>query len=169
MAEKDIEKEFARLINDHKALIHKVCRIYAYSVADRQDLFQEIVINLWKAYPKFKGLSHFSTWMYRVAINTSITILRRQKDFITSFEPDQLPSEITEENDAGEEQRHELNQAITQLNEIEKSIVMLYMEDCSYEEMEDILGITQGNLRVKMSRIKDKLRQLTKNSNHGTG
>ena len=162
MAEKDIEKEFARLINDHQALIHKVCRIYAYSVADRQDLFQEIVINLWKAYPKFKGLSQFSTWMYRVAINTSITILRRQKDFITSFEPDQLPSEITEENDAGEEQWHELNQAITQLNEIEKSIVMLYMEDCSYEEMEDILGITQGNLRVKMSRIKDKLRQLTK-------
>ena len=162
MAEKDIEKEFARLINDHKALIHKVCRIYAYSVADRQDLFQEIVINLWKAYPKFKGLSQFSTWMYRVAINTPITILRRQKDFITSFEPDQLPSEITEENDAGEEQWHELNQAITQLNEIEKSIVMLYMEDCSYEEMEDILGITQGNLRVKMSRIKDKLRQLTK-------
>ena len=163
MANKEIEKEFAKQINDHEALIHKVCRIYAYSRADRQDLFQEIVINLWKAYPKFKGLSKFSTWMYRVAINTSITILRRQKDFITTLEPDHLPLHIAEQKGAEEEQWLLLNQAITHLNEIEKSIVILYMEDCSYEEMEDILGIAQGNLRVKMSRIKDKLRQLTKN------
>jgi RNA polymerase sigma-70 factor (ECF subfamily) len=163
VANTEIEKEFAKQIKDHEALIHKVCRIYAYTRADRQDLFQEIVINLWKAYPKFKGLSKFSTWMYRVAINTSITILRRQKDFITTLEPDHPSLDIAEENGAEEEQWILLNLAITKLNEIEKSIVMLYMEDCSYEEMEDILGIAQGNLRVKMSRIKDKLRQLTKN------
>ena len=162
MADKDTEIEFERLIRDHEGLIHKVCRMYAYTIEDRQDLFQEIVIHLWKSYKNFKGFSKFSTWMYRVAINTAITILRRKKDFITSYEPEQLPH-IADEKSTDDEQWLQLQEAITQLNEIEKAIVMLYMEDRSYDEMEEILGIPQGNLRVKMSRIKDKLRQLTKN------
>ena len=163
MSEKEIEKEFETRINDNGALIHKVCRIYAYTQADRQDLFQEIVIHLWKAYPKFKGNAKFSTWLYRVALNTAITGLRKQKDFITSYEPEMLPSHLPDEKGGEEEQWQQLYRAIEQLNEIEKAIVMLYMEDRSYDEMEDILGISGGNLRVKMTRIKEKLRQLTKN------
>jgi RNA polymerase sigma factor (sigma-70 family) len=158
----NIEIEFERQINEHRGLIHKVCRMYAWSEADRQDLFQEIVIHLWKAYPKFKGLSKFSTWLYRVAINTAVTGLRQQKDFITSYEPDLLPVHIADDGGHEEDQWQQLYGAIAQLNEIEKAIVMLYMEDRSYEEMEEILGMSQGSLRVKMSRIKDKLRQLTK-------
>ena len=164
MADKDTEKEFERLINENQALIHKVCRMYAYSTVDRQDLFQEIVIHLWKSYPKFNGLAKFSTWLYRVAINTAITGLRKQKDHLISYEPEQLPDHIADEKGTEEEQLQQLYKAISQLNEIEKAIVMLYMEDRSYDEMEDILGIAQGNLRVKMSRIKDKLRELTKNN-----
>ncbi len=164
MTDKDKEKEFERQINEHKGLIHKICRIYAYSAADRQDLFQEIVIHLWIAYPKFKGLSKFSTWLYRVAINTAITGLRKQKDFITSFEPEHMPSHTAEDKGQEEDQLKQLYAAIAQLNDIDKAIVMLYMEDRGYEEMEDILGVSQGALRVKMSRIKDKLRQLTKNN-----
>jgi len=157
------EIEFEKKIREHQLLIHKVCRIYAYTEADRQDLFQEIVIHLWKSYHKFQGLSQFSTWLYRVAINTAITGLRKQKDFITSYEPAALPSHHADEKGAEEEQWQQLVTAIEKLNEIEKAIVMLYMEDRSYEEMEEILGISQGALRVKMSRIKDKLRKLTKN------
>jgi RNA polymerase sigma-70 factor (ECF subfamily) len=164
VSEKETELEFEKIVRDHQMLIHKVCRIYAYTEADRQDLFQEIVIHLWKAYPKFQGLSKFSTWLYRVAINTAITGLRRQKDFITSYEPGALPSHHVEEAGPEEEQWKQLSAAIEKLNEIEKAIVMLYLEDRSYEEMEEILGISQGALRVKMTRIKDKLRQLTKNS-----
>jgi len=145
-------------------LIYKVCRMYAYTTADREDLFQEIVIQLWKAYPKFKGESKFSTWLYRVALNTAITGLRKKKDFIESREPTQLPEQISEENPGREEELGQLYKAIDQLNQVEKAIIMLYMEDRSYEEMEEILGISQGNLRVKMNRIKDKLRQLTKNN-----
>jgi RNA polymerase sigma-70 factor, ECF subfamily len=161
--EKETEKEFETRINEHEAMIHKICRIYAYTEADRQDLFQEIVIHLWKAYPKFKGASKFSTWLYRVAINTAITALRKQKNFVTSYEPELLPAHLADESGPEEEQWQQLYKAIGKLNEIEKAIVMLYMEDRSYEEMEDVLGISQGNLRVKMTRIKDKLRQLTKN------
>jgi RNA polymerase sigma-70 factor, ECF subfamily len=164
VSEKETEIAFEKKIRENQTLIHKVCRIYAYSDADRQDLFQEIVIHLWKAYPKFQGLSQFSTWLYRVAINTAITGLRKQKDFITSYEPNALPSHFADEGGREEEQWQQLTLAINKLNEIEKAIVMLYMEEKSYEEMEDILGISQGNLRVKMSRIKDKLRQLTKNN-----
>jgi RNA polymerase sigma factor (sigma-70 family) len=164
LAAKETEIEFERQIQEHELLIRKVCRMYAYNEADRQDLFQEIVIHLWKSYPKFKGLSKLSTWMYRVAINTAITGLRKQKNFITSYEPASLPSDSTDEKDHEEEQWQQLIASIEKLNDIERAIVMLYMEDRSYEEMEEILGINQGALRVKMSRIKDKLRQLTKNN-----
>jgi RNA polymerase sigma factor (sigma-70 family) len=160
----ETEKQFERHISENELLLYKICRIYAYTNADRQDLFQEMVIQLWKAYPRFKGDAKFSTWLYRVAINTAITGLRKKKDFITSYEPASLPAHLSDNNhnSAEEERMQELYNAIEQLNEVEKAIVMLYMEDRSYNEMEEILGISQGNLRVKMNRIKEKLRQLTK-------
>ena len=165
MEKKDTEKQFGRHITENQMLIYKVCRIYAYTDADRDDLFQDIVTELWRAFPKFKGDAKFSTWLYRVAINTAVTGLRRQKDFITSFAPSTLPVHAGDNDYARkEEQLQELYTAIEQLNPVEKAIVMLYLEDKPYEEMEDILGISQGNIRVKMNRIKKKLRELTKNN-----
>jgi RNA polymerase sigma-70 factor (ECF subfamily) len=158
------EKAFENLIREFEALLHKICRVYAPKESDRDDLFQEMVIQLWKSYPNFKGESKLSTWIYRVAINTAITSYRKQKDLIQSFEPERLPAQAFEqrEYEQQEEQLDVLYRAIEQLNQIEKAIVMLYLEDRSYEEMEEILGINQGNLRVKMSRIKEKIRQITK-------
>lgn len=164
MQKQEAEQQFENHVKENERLINKVCRIYAYTKADQKDLFQEIIIQLWKAFPGFKGQSTFSTWLYRVAINTAITGLRKEKRFITSYEPAALPVTESDENN-GEEKEEQLQQlytAIEQLTQIEKAIVMLYMEDRSYEEMEDILGIGQGNLRVKMNRIKEKLRLLTK-------
>ena len=148
----------------HELLLRKLCRLYAYTEADRQDLFQEIVIQLWRSYPRFRGDAKISTWMYRIALNTAITGLRRKKDFITSYEPANLPLHHSDDQSSqlAEERMQQLYSAIELLNEIEKAIVMLYMEDHSYQEMEEILGMSQGNLRVKMNRIKEKLRQLTK-------
>jgi RNA polymerase sigma factor (sigma-70 family) len=161
----EAEKEFEKRIREHESLVHKVCRIYAYTDADRQDLFQEIVIQLWKAYPKFRGDAQFSTWLYRVAINTAITGLRARKNITTSWEPAMLPEHATDEDTAStEEQLQQLYKAIEQLNDVEKAMVMLYMEDRSYREMEEILGISEGALRVKMTRVKEKLRELTKNT-----
>ena len=166
MQKQEVEKQFEKHIGENELLIHKVCRIYAYTDADRKDLFQEIVIQLWKAWPKFNGQAKFSTWLYRVAINTAITGLRKQKNFITSYEPAALNTNISDDNynKAEEERLQQLYIAIEQLNEVEKAIIMLYMEDKQYDEMEDILGIGQGNLRVKMNRIKEKLRELTKSN-----
>ena len=167
MQQNEIEKQFSEQISGNELLIYKVCRMYAYTEADRQDLFQEIVLQLWIAFPKFKGKSKFSTWLYRIAINTSITRLRKHKNknFIDTYEPALLPQHIDDITSVEEEEKFILlYKAIAQLNEVEKAIVMLYMEEKNYEEMEEILGINQGNLRVKMNRIKDKIRQLATNN-----
>lgn len=152
-------------------MLYKVCNLYCSSEYDKQDLFQEIVIQLWKAYPRFRGDSKFGTWLYRIALNTAISDLRKQKKHIQSVEPDQLPTEVQDiqYNNEKEEKLQQLYRAIHQLPEIERGIVMLYLEDKSYEEMEEILGINQNNLRVKMNRIKEKLRKLTKVVEHGFG
>ena len=136
--------------------------MYAFTDTDRQDLFQEIVIQCWKSFSKFGGLSKFSTWLYRVAINTAISGLRKQKPVYVEYDAgafSQKAVDVPTEDD----QLNQLYTAVSRLNEIEKAIVMLYLEDKSYEEMEEVLGITQATLRVKMNRIKEKLRQLTKN------
>jgi RNA polymerase sigma factor (sigma-70 family) len=157
------EKEFEEKIREHELLIHKVCSMYAYSEADRQDLFQDVVIQHWQSYSKYRGDAKFSTWLYRVAINTAITGLRKKKDFITSTEPFSLPHKADDESSKEEEDRlREMYEAIAKLNDIEKAVVMLYMEERTYEEMEEILGISESTLRVKMNRIREKLRQLTK-------
>ena len=165
MQKQEAEKEFEKHIREQELLLRKVCRIYAYTDADREDLFQEIVIQLWKAWPKFKGLSKLSTWLYRVAINTAISGLRKKKNFIRNYEPAAMPEPVSEHIgvDDEEERLQLLYHAIEQLNAVEKTIVMLYMDDRPYEEMEEIIGLSQGNLRVKMNRIKEKLRELTKN------
>ena len=169
MIKAEVEKQFEVYIKQNELLLYKICRIYAFTDTDRQDLFQEMVIQLWKAFPKFEGKSKFSTWLYRVAINTAITGLRKKKDFIVFYEPAQLPVEVAYETASlEEEQWQQLSYAIEQLSPVEKSIVLLYLEDKPYEEMEDILGISQGTLRVKMTRIKEKLRQLAKKIDYGT-
>ncbi|MGN6534006.1 MAG: RNA polymerase sigma factor [Ginsengibacter sp.] len=165
LQKQEAETAFVKHVSEHELMLYKICRIYAHSDADRQDLFQEMVIQLWKAYPKFKGDSKISTWLYRVALNTAISELRKKKNVIRSYEPSTIPESAgAHYPEYSEEERlQQLYQAIEQLNEVEKAIVMLYMEERTYEEMEEILGVGQGNLRVKMNRIKEKLRQLTKN------
>ena len=164
------QDEFVKLINEHQALLYKVCNFYGHTEHDRQDLFQEIIIQSWKSYPKFRADAKFSTWLYRIALNTAISDIRKQKTKLVHVEPGQLPTEIediqyTKDRD---ERLQLLYIAINQLSQIEKAVVMLYLEDKSYEEIEDILGINQNNLRVKMNRIKEKLRKLTNAVEYGT-
>ena len=157
------QEEFVRLVNQNQALLHKVCNLYSHSIHDKEDLFQEIVVQLWKAWPGFRGDAKFSTWMYRIALNTAISGLRRRNNHISTYEPEKLPAEIRDENDQKEQEERlaQLYQSIRKLTHIERAIVMLYLEDKTYEEMEEILGINQNNLRVKMNRIKERLRKLT--------
>jgi RNA polymerase sigma-70 factor (ECF subfamily) len=164
------QEEFVRQVQTNEGIIQKICRLYCQTQSDREDLFQEIVVQLWKGLPKFQGHSKFTTWMYRVALNTAISDFRKRKRTLPVSDAEvallDVASELTEVNK--EEQSSALYAAISHLPEFDKAIVMLYLEDKSYEEMEDILGINTNSLRVRMNRIREKLRHLTKNISHGT-
>jgi RNA polymerase sigma-70 factor (ECF subfamily) len=165
------QEEFVKLVQEHRGMLYKVCRLYCFSEHDRQDLFQEIIVQLWKSYPKFRAESKFSTWLYRIALNTAISDLRKQRRRITPIDPGHLPDQLQDMQYSREqeEQLQQLYAAIGQLTEVEKALVMLFLEDKSYDEMEEILGINQNNLRVKMNRIKEKLRKITKETAYGIG
>jgi len=160
-----------KLVQEHRSLLYKVCSIYCFTEADRQDLFQEMVIQLWRSYPTFRGESKFSTWLYRIALNTAISDLRRQNRRPSTTSTDDIPPPpfLPDMTWPGEEQEQlqQLYTAINKLSDVEKALVMLYLEDKSYEEMEEIMGINQNNLRVKMNRIREKLRKMTKEATYG--
>jgi RNA polymerase sigma factor (sigma-70 family) len=168
LSKKEIERRFEEQINAHARMIHKICRMYAYT-SEHEDLFQDIVVQLWQAFPRFRGESKFSTWLYRVAINTAMTKARKRKASVAYVDPDAIPTNHAEDTTAQveTEKLQILNAAISQLNEVERAILMLYLEERSYEEMEQIMGITQNALRVKISRIKDKLRQIAIDKSYG--
>jgi len=134
--------------------------MYADNAVNRQDLYQEIMLQLWRSYPGFRGDSKFSTWLYQVALNTAIAGLQKSKRSVVDYTDAALPDIATQ--NADNEQLEMLHSAIAQLNPIEKAIIMLYLDDKTYEEMQEIMGISNGTLRVKMNRIKEKLRDITK-------
>jgi RNA polymerase sigma-70 factor, ECF subfamily len=166
-----IQEAFVRLVSEHRGMLYKVCRLYCFTAPDRQDLFQEIVFQLWRSYPGFRGEARISTWLYRIALNTAISGLRKQHRLITTVDPGLLPGEIQDIQYPAEkeDQVRQLYAAIEKLSEVEKALTMLYLEDKSYNEMEEILGISQNNLRVKMNRIRDKLRKITQADAYGIG
>lgn len=156
-----MEKEFLQIIKKNQGIIHKVCNIYCDDQDDRDDLFQEIVAQLWKSFSSFREESKFTTWMYRVALNTAITAFKK-----TKRRPDQ--NRLTYENfqvkdenydTETEEEIKNLHRAVAQLTGVEKSIVLLFLENKKYEEIAEITGITQNYVRVKMNRIKKKLKK----------
>ncbi|MCG6188692.1 RNA polymerase sigma factor [Maribellus maritimus] len=156
-----MEKEFLQIIQKNQGIIHKVCNIYCDVEEDRNDLFQEIVAQLWKSYPSFRNDSKFSTWMYRVALNTAITSFKKNKrrpdQSSLSYDNFQLADEKYDTET--EENIKQLHKAVSQLTGVEKSIVLLYLENKKYEEIAEITGITQNYVRVKMNRIKKKLKK----------
>jgi RNA polymerase sigma factor (sigma-70 family) len=157
-----LEKDFLQIIQKNQGIIHKVCNIYCDEEEDRNDLFQEIVAQLWKSYPSFRNDSKFSTWMYRVALNTAITSFKKQKRRPDQNKLSNDNFQIADEkydNDT-EENIKLLHRAVSQLTGIEKSIVLLFLENKGYEDIAEITGITQNYVRVKMNRIKKKLKKL---------
>lgn len=159
-----MKEEFLRNITANQGIIHKVTKIYCENADDRKDLFQEILIQLWKSYSTFREQSKFSTWMYRVAINTAITAYKKvNRKTANMLFVKEIPSIADDEYDfEHEENLNLLHTAIGQLTGIEKSIILLYLEDKAYEEIAEINGITQNYVRVKMNRIKKKLESFIK-------
>jgi len=156
-----MQKVFLKIVEENQGIIYRVCKMYRDSREDQEDLFQEIVLQLWKAFPKFRNESKVSTWMYRIALNTAIAIFRKNKIEIELKE--NLSKNYTlSEMEQSSENEARMFEAIRMLNKTERAIIALYLEDYSHREIAEITGITENYVGVKISRIKDKLKNILK-------
>jgi len=164
---KDTETTFLSLINQHKAIIHKVSKMYMDDAEQQQDLFQEIVLQLWKAYPTFKGNSKFSTWMYRVALNTALVYFKKDNQKVDKTPLDENIDVIdVNESESKEEKLAYLYKAVQELNAVEKALIFLFLENQSHREIAENLGISEINARVKLNRTKEKLQLIIKKNGY---
>lgn len=159
------QQEFITKIEKHKGIIFKISKMYMDDKDDRDDLFQEITYQVWKAYPNFKGESEFSTWLYRIALNTAIIFLKYEKkrSFIDNEDFSNYKIAEDEYDHEKEEKLAEMYKAIHQLNAIDKAFIFYYLEDFSGREIAEQMGISEGNVRVKMNRAKNKLKDILNN------
>jgi RNA polymerase sigma-70 factor (ECF subfamily) len=160
-----LQEEFVKLIATQQKLIHSLCSLYFSRHEDRKDMFQEIVLQLWKAYPSFNRQSKVSTWIYRISLNTVFAKLRKEKsrpknepysEYAYQISSPESPIELTEATE-------ELYRAIAQLSDVDKALIMLYLEEHSYDEMAGMLNLSRTNVSTRINRIKTKLEKLLKN------
>lgn len=165
---KEKEQEFLNRIESHKGILYKVSKMYMDNHDDQQDLFQEIVCQLWKSYDSFRNESQFSTWMYRVAVNTAIVFLKKEKRKVDKYE---IASENIKDDEGDshikESQIDHFYKAVQKLEKIDKAIIFYQLEGFSHREIGENLGISEGNARVKLNRAKDKLKEIIKNQGYG--
>lgn len=154
------EAAFIELIQQNQPLVYKVCNIYALNDEERKDLFQEIVLQAWKSYQRFNGESAITTWLYRVSLNTAMNHERTKKRRPVITYPE-IPEHHMEDHVPHEQQEQYrlMQKLIADLPKLEKALVLLYLEDKSYNEIADIMGISQSNVGTKLSRIKEQMKR----------
>ena len=155
------QSEFSDLINQYKGIISKICRVYADNPEDFHDYFQEAALQLWRSLASFRGDAAISTWIYRVTLNVCLLQNRRKKKHNQIIFTDQLPHGWYEEpGNAREEMLQQLYGAIRKLKKADRALIFLYLEDKSYQEISDIMGISVTNVGVKINRIKHRIKEL---------
>lgn len=154
------EEEFVRVIKEHEGVIFKITTMYTDNRDDQKDLYQEVVYQLWKSFGTFRAESKISTWMYRIALNTALTRLKKNKRMGNSVSIDKVVMEQTENYDPEFEEKLKLLYShIKQLNVLEKGLMLLLLEGKKYEEIAEITGLSPSNVGTRISRIKQKLKQ----------
>ncbi|GHA48526.1 DNA-directed RNA polymerase sigma-70 factor [Salinimicrobium marinum] len=157
------EQEFLTLINRHKGILYKVSRMYFDNLDDQQDLFQEIILQLWKSQESFKGNSQFSSWMYRVALNTAIVFYKKEKRKPDKFSSIKIePFAHDGYNGEKDLQLMHFYKAVKELNKIEKALIFQFIEGLSGKEIAENIGLSEVNVRVKTNRTKSKLQEIIK-------
>ena len=157
-----VDETFMQQLNQHLGIAHKVCGLYFAEAEEKQDVVQEMLYQLWRSYPGFDGRSKFSTWMYRVCLNTALTYRRKERKHQSQpLSPGhhQIPDEPASQH---EESMQQLNEALATLSQLNKAIVLLYLEDLRYEEIAQITGLSRSNVSVRLVRIKKELEMMMK-------
>ena len=153
----NVEQEFLSVIREYERVIYKVCYLYTTPNATLNDLYQEAVLNIWK----FRRECKISTWIYRIALNTCISFIRKEKN-IPEIVTLTQEADRSEEDDETQAMLQQLYRMINRLGQLEKSIILLYLEEKSYEDISEITGLTVTNVATKLNRIKDKLKKMNK-------
>lgn len=155
-----LEIDFARIVKEHRSTIYMVCYMFSKDEDEVADLFQDILVNLWKGFPKFRGDSSPKTWIYRVSLNTCISADRKKK---RKGESVPLDMNINLYDDTAEDMKQVrmLQDRISRLGPFDRAIVLLWLENLSYDEIGDIVGITAKNVSVRLFRIKEQLRNMS--------
>lgn len=160
---KKLEQEFLNLIDKHKGILYKVAKMYMDDAEDQHDLIQEITLQLWKSYERFEGNAQFSTWMYRVSLNTALTYFKQEKKKSEKYTFLENIDRVEEQDSGEKETQLELfYRAVHELNKVEKALIFLFLEGQNHKEIGQNLGITEGNARVKLNRTKEKLQIIIK-------
>ena len=142
-------------------IIIKLCRAYTNSQEDFEDYYQEVCLQIWRSKENFRDESEWSTWVYRISLNVCLTLLKKKKNNGQHFVSDVLPAEETDDNYAfADESLNLLYDAIRKLSEIDRAIIMLYLEEKSYQEIADIIGTNPNNIGVRVKRIKIRLKKI---------
>lgn len=155
---KATEKDFSRIVKQHKSTIYTVCYMFSKDADEVNDLFQEVLINLWKGFTSFQGRSDLSTWIWRVSLNTCISCERKKKQDTV---PLSMEINLFEDQDEDSQQIQLLHKRIHQLKPFDRAIVLLWLENLSYEEIGSIVGITAKNVGVRLYRIKEELKKMS--------
>lgn len=142
-------------------IIIKICRAYTNSQEDFEDYYQEVCLQIWKSRDNFRGNSEWSTWVYRLSLNVCLTLLKKKKNNGQHFASDQLTEEVSEDSKVfANESLNELFDAIRQLSEIDRGVILLYLEEKTYQEIADIMGTNPNNIGVRIKRIKERLKRI---------
>ena len=150
--------DFIELINPHQPIIYKVCMMYANNKEELSDLFQESLMNLWMAYPAYRSECKLSTWIYRISLKTCISDLRKRRKI--EYVPLCTNLDIYEDDETNR-QLHEMYSLIKQLSKIDRALILLWLDEKSYEEIASILQLSKSNVSVRLVRVKEKLKQMS--------
>ena len=159
---KDRTASFLDVIETNKGILYKVANSYCRNIEDRKDLVQEIILQLWKSFDNYNETYRYSTWIYRISLNVAISFFRKEnsrKRISNPITTDIFDFTDTEVSDEKETHLGLLNRLILELNDLDKALMLLYLEEKSYKEISEIIGITETNVSTKIGRIKSKLKQ----------
>jgi RNA polymerase sigma-70 factor (ECF subfamily) len=156
----ELELEFAQIVKEHKGTIYTVCYMFSKDEAEVSDLFQDILVNLWKGFAKFRGESSYGTWIYRVSLNTCISAERKKKRKAETI-PLTMDINLFEDSDEDTRQVRMLRDRISRLGPFDRAIVLLWLENLSYDEIGAIVGISAKNVSVRLVRIREQLKNMS--------
>jgi RNA polymerase sigma-70 factor (ECF subfamily) len=157
---KDIELQFTKMVKEHRKTIYTVCYFFSKDTEEVNDLYQEILINLWKGFEKFRGESSLKTWIWRVSLNTCNNQERKKKSSVQTI-PLSIDIDLYNDDDAQSKQIQMLYNRINRLDVFDRAIILLWLENMSYQDIADVVGISLSNVTTRLFRIKEQLKSMS--------